>query len=184
MDRAREAHPDAQHAAAVDARLGQRGVDEPAGRFDALLGAMVARQLLAHLGEDGMAEVRHSHRDVGLAEVDADGGARAAVEGDEDRWPAALGARGGGVVDALGDEAVADEVADQRGDGRARQAGAPGELGATGDPCDTECAEHSSSVSLTQGLERSGTLMTHLEADHLTVVRGLSRGSANSAIGA
>ena len=49
---------------AVDARLGQRGLDELARGVDALLGAMVARQLLAHLGEDGMPEVRHSDRDV------------------------------------------------------------------------------------------------------------------------
>ncbi len=35
-------------------------------------------------------------------------------------WSPAPGTRGGGVVDALGDEAVADEVGDQRGDGGAR----------------------------------------------------------------
>ena len=184
VDRARQAHPDAEDAGAVDARLGERGVDELGGGVEALVGAVVARQLPAHLGEDGMAEVRHSHRHVRLAEVDADGGAGAAVERDQDGRAATLRAGRGGVVDALGDEAVADEVADQGGDGGAGQTRAPSELGATGDPRDPECTEHPPAVSLAQGLERSGAFVTHLTRDLFTWRKGLSRDRTNSTLSA
>ena len=130
MDRAREAHPDAEDVALVDARLAQRGLDELGRGVEALLGAVVGGQLAPDLREDGMTEVRHSHRHVALAEVDADGGAGAAVERHQDGRSAALGAGGGGVVDALGDEAVADEVGDQGGHGRTGQTRAPSKLGA------------------------------------------------------
>ena len=148
-----QAHPDAEDEAAVDAGLLEREVDELAGGRQAVLGAVVAGQRAAQLREHGVAEVGDRDGDVGLAEVDADGGAGAAVEGHQDGRAAALRARRGARVDALGDEPLAHEVTDQRGDRGARQTGAPGELGAARDARHAQRAEDAAAVAFAQRLE-------------------------------
>ena len=65
-----------------------------------------------------------------MAEVDADGGARGGVEGEQDRRPAALGAVGRAGLGTLDHQAVGLQVGDEARDGGAREARAARDVGA------------------------------------------------------
>ena len=110
VDRARQAHADAEHAAAVDARLLERELDELAAASRPSLGAWSTSQRRASARRARYGEVGDRHRDVAWPKSMPTDGAGAAVEGDQHGRPAALAPGAPSVVGALGDEAVACEV--------------------------------------------------------------------------
>ena len=104
---------------------------------------------LRRLGEHRAAEVGDGDADAVVVEVDADGGARGAVEAEHRRRPA-LGGRRVVVVGALDDEAALDEVADEGGDRGAAQAGAARDLGPAQPACAAQRIDHPQAVELAQ----------------------------------
>ncbi|WP_232514546.1 hypothetical protein [Cellulomonas sp. PSBB021] len=113
------------------------------------------------LGEDVPGEVDRAHREVVDVHLGADGDERAA-RGDE-RDGGAPGTLGGDGVE-LGEQAARDEPVDERGDGRARESGGRGDVGAgrwggARRRRAEHLAQHETQVELAQGaLPRRRTL--------------------------
>jgi hypothetical protein len=153
-DRARQAHAYPDHAIAVGARLGQRGVDHLRGGVEPLDRQMVHIDRLPALGEDGVREVADRDGDVAVAEVDADDRARGRRQRDQHGWAAYL--RALLLVGlALDDQAGSLEVCDEARHGRPGQTGDSRDLCATGDAAAPEHLDHQAPVGVAQRLQSS-----------------------------
>jgi hypothetical protein len=113
VDRGRQAHPDADHAVAIDLRLGEDVVDERGGGVKAFVRGVIDVELAPGLRENGVGQVRDGDPQVAVAEVDSDGEARLAVERDHHRRTPRVGL----TVDAglpLAREVRFDQVGNDR----------------------------------------------------------------------
>jgi hypothetical protein len=133
MERPGEADPDAERVGPRRARLGERRVDERDRGREPHVRAVVLLHLLPALREHAVSHVAHGDGEVALAEVHADRHADAGVQRDHRGGPPA--ARPGAVrIGVHADEPFLLELRDDRGDGRRREAGSAGNLGAARGP--------------------------------------------------
>ena len=161
VDRAREAHAGADHGLARHARVGERLDHELRGHVEALVGVVVGVQRAGALGEDRARQVGHGDAQVRVAEVHADGGARARVEAEQDRRAAALRAVRVTGLRALDHEPVGLQVGDQAGDRRAAQAGAASDLGARDLALVTQRANDAQAIETAEAFEGTGATWGH-----------------------
>ena len=98
-------------------------------------------------------EVRDRDAQVRVAEVDADGGAGAGVEREQDRRAAALRAVGEARLRALDHEPVGLQVGDQAGDGGAAEPRAARDVGARDLALVAQRADHAQAIETTKGFE-------------------------------
>ena len=94
VDRARDAHPDADHVVAAERGLAEHDVDERDGGVERSGGRVVDVEVELPLGQHRRREVGRGHADVVVAEVDAERRARRRVEPEQRRRPSAAGRLG------------------------------------------------------------------------------------------
>ena len=153
VDRPRQADAGAEDAVAVDVGFGDDGVGELDRDVERARGGGVDVVLEHPLGEDRARQVGDRDADVVVVEVDAEHEAGRAVERQQGRRPALLGDALVGLL--LDDEAACLQVGDERRDGRARQAGRAGELGAARAAAAPQRVDEGAAVALPQGLKRA-----------------------------
>ena len=150
--------------------------DQLGGGVEALVGDVVGVELELALGQDPRREVRDRDAQVVVVEVDPDRDAGGGVEREQDRRAPALVAVGGGRLGALDHQPVGLQLGDEARHGRAREAGAAGDLGARDQPLVAQRVDHAQAVEAAQRLERSRATGGHggIRTDPVTFVKSVN----------